>query len=365
MALFMSLFATSLLPVTAAYAFSTTNPDNEFDKVFVCKYVGTPGVDERLQTGDNPISVSTNALMNFTGLGTPFNDGQGRSVAIAYDDGGEEPPVSMCPQLLDDVDAIVVTPVKPVQTDITCEDAGSFTVPTTAGVVYKVDGKVVTGTQTVTTAGDVTVTAELASDEFVFSEGAQTTFTLTFKAPNNCENNNGNNEQVTLCHATGSASNPFVVITVDAAGAFNGHLGNDHQDGEDIIPPFTFQGKEYSQNFDAEGQLIFNNDCNVPGRGGITDVCPNIERVQTKVPEGFVLDTLNNCVKKNGVVLGGITGGQGQVTPPTTNAVVPAELPATGPASNIFGLVFTFLASAFTYLIMLSRQKAINRGTES
>ena len=27
-------------------------------KVFVCKYVGTPGVDERLQTGDNPISVS-------------------------------------------------------------------------------------------------------------------------------------------------------------------------------------------------------------------------------------------------------------------------------------------------------------------
>ena len=27
-------------------------------KVFVCKYVGKPGVDERLQTGDNPIDVS-------------------------------------------------------------------------------------------------------------------------------------------------------------------------------------------------------------------------------------------------------------------------------------------------------------------
>ena len=29
-------------------------------KVFVCKYVGTPGVNERLQTGGNPIDVSIN-----------------------------------------------------------------------------------------------------------------------------------------------------------------------------------------------------------------------------------------------------------------------------------------------------------------
>lgn len=30
-------------------------------KVSVCKYVGTPGVDERLQTGQNPIEVTINA----------------------------------------------------------------------------------------------------------------------------------------------------------------------------------------------------------------------------------------------------------------------------------------------------------------
>ena len=30
------------------------------NKVFVCKYAGTPGVDERLQSGGNPISVSIN-----------------------------------------------------------------------------------------------------------------------------------------------------------------------------------------------------------------------------------------------------------------------------------------------------------------
>jgi hypothetical protein len=68
--------------------------------------------------------------------------------------------------------------------------------------------------------------------------------------------------RVTLCHATGSATNPFVKITVDAAGAFNGHLG--HQDGRDIIPPFTFNGQTFSQNWPS-GQATFNNGCVAPG----------------------------------------------------------------------------------------------------
>ena len=49
---------------------------------------------------------------------------------------------------------------------------------------------------------------------------------------------------VTLCHATGSSTNPYVMITVDVAGAFHAHV-NQHDDdhpGEDIIPPFTYQG---------------------------------------------------------------------------------------------------------------------------
>ena len=66
-------------------------------KVFVCKYVGKPGVDERLQTGDNPISVDTNSLRNFVRIGDFFNDAQGRSVAIAFDVGQPEPSVHECP----------------------------------------------------------------------------------------------------------------------------------------------------------------------------------------------------------------------------------------------------------------------------
>ena len=82
--------------------------DECFRKVFVCKYVGTPGVDERLQTGNNPISVSVHAIANNGWDGTVgsdtswFSDGQDRSYVLAYDDrtgGGQEgePDVSECP----------------------------------------------------------------------------------------------------------------------------------------------------------------------------------------------------------------------------------------------------------------------------
>jgi hypothetical protein len=80
------------------FAYSSTNPNDEYHKVYICKYVGTPGVDERLQTGDNPISTDTNSLKDFTGLGSFFNDKQGRSIAIAWDNGDhQEPSITMCP----------------------------------------------------------------------------------------------------------------------------------------------------------------------------------------------------------------------------------------------------------------------------
>src|SRR5687767_9583404 len=60
-------------------------------KVFVCKYVGTPNKDERLQTGQNPISVSSNSIKDYAGVGSSFNDKQGRSLVIAEDTGQAEP----------------------------------------------------------------------------------------------------------------------------------------------------------------------------------------------------------------------------------------------------------------------------------
>jgi|GEM_PF-3491469 len=66
---------------------------------------------------------------------------------------------------------------------------------------------------------------------------------------------------VTLCHATGSSTNPYVQITVSAAGAYNGHYS---QHANDIIPAFTYNGQSYSAlNMTAANQAIFNNGCQV------------------------------------------------------------------------------------------------------
>lgn len=81
------------LAITGA-AFAVPEP-----KYFVCKYVGTPGVDETLQTGQNPISVSGNALTPPIVIGGSFNDAQGRSYVVAEDTGQDEPtcPISENP----------------------------------------------------------------------------------------------------------------------------------------------------------------------------------------------------------------------------------------------------------------------------
>jgi hypothetical protein len=66
----------------------------------------------------------------------------------------------------------------------------------------------------------------------------------------------------TICHATGSSKNPFVVITPSVSGVFHGHIG--HQGDEDIVPPFVYKGVTYSQNWDAEGQALFAANCAAP-----------------------------------------------------------------------------------------------------
>ena len=70
----------------------------------------------------------------------------------------------------------------------------------------------------------------------------------------------------TICHATGSEKNPFVEITPAKAGVVNGHSGNSHQSGDDIIPPFTHEKKGETihhpgQNWDAQGQANFDAGC--------------------------------------------------------------------------------------------------------
>ena len=82
-------------------------------------------------------------------------------------------------------------------------------------------------------------------------------------------NGGDSHQKVTLCHATGSQSNPYVSVDVnissagDAADA-KGH--NSHAD--DIIPPYSYTGQDGSinyvgKNWTAEGQDILNDGCKV------------------------------------------------------------------------------------------------------
>jgi hypothetical protein len=78
------------------------------------------------------------------------------------------------------------------------------------------------------------------------------------KVPADHGNGNGNgdndhNYKVTICHATGSESNPYVKITV-ALEALKGH----YQHGDDIIPAGS---KWKGMNWDEEGQDTYGNGC--------------------------------------------------------------------------------------------------------
>lgn len=109
------------------------------DKVWVCKYVGTPGVDERFDDrGKNPIDVAVSTLDGFDGtFPWEFADGQGRSVAIAYSD--QDVTIDDCP-----------TPQAPIEvrpTGWVFEDCGTefdgLLLLATPGIVYSPQGSLV------------------------------------------------------------------------------------------------------------------------------------------------------------------------------------------------------------------------------
>ena len=90
---FLAVIGASAALVLGAGATVAHATEGDPHKVYVCKYVGTPGVDEILQTGQNPIEVDIAALEDgFVGtFPFEFEDAQGNSIAIGYV--GEQYPV--------------------------------------------------------------------------------------------------------------------------------------------------------------------------------------------------------------------------------------------------------------------------------
>ena len=96
--------------------------------------------------------------------------------------------------------------------------------------------------------------------------------------------------QFTICHATGSSSNPYVVEHPDASGIVDGHA--DHQYDEDIIPSFdytnahgdtaTYPGQNLGpleQFGGISGADILANGCTVPtpNTPGVTNTVTNMQ----------------------------------------------------------------------------------------
>ena len=69
---------------------------------------------------------------------------------------------------------------------------------------------------------------------------------------------------VTICHATKSATNPYIQETVAVASLGNGHGHNGVNPG-DIVPPTPGTDFPNGNNWDATGQAIYNNGCKTPG----------------------------------------------------------------------------------------------------
>jgi hypothetical protein len=78
---------------------------------------------------------------------------------------------------------------------------------------------------------------------------------------------------VTICHRTGSANNPYIVISPDVEGVVNGHF--DHEQtgnglGGDIVPEFNYKGVVYSKNLSTDfgngvtGAAILAAGCRIP-----------------------------------------------------------------------------------------------------
>jgi hypothetical protein len=193
-------------------------------KVFVCKYVGTPGADERLQTGQNPIDVDVHALPKGVTpvVGTFFNDAQGRSFVLAFDTGQPEPDVSQCPNTTPSTPLTPVTPAAPTPSTPDCTtQTETVTLPSQAGVVWTPSGN-----STLSAGQSVTYTASAAAG-YTIPAGAQVSWTFTNTFNNaQCLSTGGSSSVVSSPASSTAESSPVTESTSPSLGVSGSEVSN-------------------------------------------------------------------------------------------------------------------------------------------
>lgn len=103
-----TIVAQLVAPAQAAYAASPNDdqnttqsvPGQESNKVFVCKYSGTPSVGEKAQTVNSvAFQVGGSDPSQWRWPGSAFNDAQGLSYVLTWDKGQPTPNKNTCPTL--------------------------------------------------------------------------------------------------------------------------------------------------------------------------------------------------------------------------------------------------------------------------
>lgn len=175
-----ALLASSGIALMATSA--PADAGSEIHKSYVCKYVGTPGDAEVLQTGQNPIWVDNHSLDPTADLvkkGDTFTDAQGFSVVIVANTPRlhPEPGIEAC-TTDEPGDHLAVAVVS--FADPTCDQPaeGSYSAEGSEHAGFVVEG-------TTNTGDTITITAT-AVGIFEFATGARTSWEHTFTAPTGC-----------------------------------------------------------------------------------------------------------------------------------------------------------------------------------
>jgi RTX calcium-binding nonapeptide repeat (4 copies) len=146
-------------------------------------------------------------------------------------------------------------------------------------------------------------------------------------------------EKVTICHATGSVTNPYVQITI-SENAVEAHRR--HQDREDIVQA------------PATGCPAV---APPPPPPPPSDVCPNIPGEQAEVPVGLIKDAAGECVPDvvepflPCVVSLGVTQNETTVTGTTGHDTIDCSLANPGKTIDGFGGNDTITGTQFDDII--------------